>query len=567
MRLIHAARDAGRRAPVVLATLMVALTAAGCATQTEQMRAAADLGANEGLRSLVEQRRAQSVDHATQDAAVVLRSERPFLGTHSTARDVRAELPEVFRREITLRFAGRTNIATVAERVTEVTGLLVRVTPDVYQTSGSAASPASNAGVPGMPAPASISGQFAGGALALAAASSDALNDIRMDFYGGRLDRFLDTVAARTGLYWEYRDNAIVISRLMTRMFRLNSPPGNQQFDSSIGRQGQGQTTGGGAQQAFTSSTSVRSEARYSFWESLEQGVRGLLSPLGRTSVSQATGTVVVTDTRDAIDRIKVYIEAENAIASRQASFRVDVISVRLNDSAEFGINWDAVFTSLNRIYGVNLTSPSTLASSTAGSLGVAVLQGGSQTSQQFAGTSSYGSAALSDSTTVTTLNRVAVTAQPRTNTKAYLARTTPGQSSSAAGGTPGAPGLEPGSITTGFLLNLLPTITDANRIMLRFSLGVSDLISLNTQTSGTGVNQQSIQVPETSSSDFMSNVVLRPGESLMIGGYERNGDDYQRRTLNESAPIGVGGSARGSRTREAVIILISPSLLPGGNV
>ncbi len=250
------------------------------------------------------------------------------------------------------------------------------------------------------------------------------------------------------------------------------------------------------------------------------------------------------------------------------------MISVRLNDGAEFGINWDAVFTSLNRIYGVNLSSPSTLTSSTAGVLGVAVLQGSSQTSQQFAGTqailqalSSYGSAALSDSTTVTTLNRVAVTAQPRTNTKAYLARTTPSQSSSAAGGTPGAPGLEPGSITTGFLLNLLPTITDANRIMLRFSLGVSDLISLNTQTSGTGINQQSIQVPETSSSDFMANVVLRPGESLMIGGYERSATDYERRTLSESAPVGLGGSARGTRTREAVIILISPSLLPGGNV
>jgi len=240
MRLIRAARAAQWPTSFAAVTLAAALAAVGCATQSEQMRAGADLGAHEGLHSLAEQRRAQSVDRATQDAAVVLRSERPFLGTHSTARDVRAELPEVFRRDVTLRFAGRTNIATVAERVTEVTGLLVRVTPDVYQTSGNAASPASSAGVPGMPAPLSMTGPAASGALALAAASSDALNDIRMDFYGGRLDRFLDTVAARTGLYWEYRDNAIVISRLMTRMFRLNSPPGNQQFDASIGAKDRG---------------------------------------------------------------------------------------------------------------------------------------------------------------------------------------------------------------------------------------------------------------------------------------------------------------------------------------
>ncbi len=138
MRLIRAARAAQWPTSFAAVTLAAALAAVGCATQSEQMRAGADLGAHEGLHSLAEQRRAQSVDRATQDAAVVLRSERPFLGTHSTARDVRAELPEVFRRDVTLRFAGRTNIATVAERVTEVTGLLVRVTPDVYQTSGNA---------------------------------------------------------------------------------------------------------------------------------------------------------------------------------------------------------------------------------------------------------------------------------------------------------------------------------------------------------------------------------------------------------------------------------------------
>jgi len=131
MRLIQAAPALRRRTNFVAAALVAALATVGCASQTEHMRARADLDADQGLRSLAEQRHAQSVDRATQDAAVVLRSERPFLGTHSTARDVRAELPEVFRRDVTLRFAGRTNIATVAERVTEVTGLLVRVTPDV----------------------------------------------------------------------------------------------------------------------------------------------------------------------------------------------------------------------------------------------------------------------------------------------------------------------------------------------------------------------------------------------------------------------------------------------------
>ena len=53
----------------------------------------------------------------------------------------------------------------------------------------------------------------------------------------------------------------------------------------------------------------------------------------------------------------------------------------------------------------------------------------------------------------------------------------------------------------------------------------------------------------------------MRPGETLVLSGYERTVGQYDRRSLTEDAPIGLGGSLTGVNNREAVIILVTPVL------
>lgn len=43
-----------------------------------------------------------------------------------------AELPAVFTAPMTLRFSGRQNLRSVAERITRITGIPVNLTPDVF---------------------------------------------------------------------------------------------------------------------------------------------------------------------------------------------------------------------------------------------------------------------------------------------------------------------------------------------------------------------------------------------------------------------------------------------------
>jgi type IVB pilus formation R64 PilN family outer membrane protein len=304
----------------------------------------------------------------------------------------------------------------------------------------------------------------------------------------------------------------------------------------------------------------------------VEKAIQSVLSPAGKYAISQASGNITVTDTRDVVDQVAKIIDQENGMNTRQVAMRVEVLSVKLNKSQEVGVDWDLVFNQVSNMvpWAVRFSSPASLVSSNAANLGVSILAptngaamsasqarwGGSQAF--FKALQNYGKVSVLTTANALTLNRqpvpVAITSQTT-----YLAKVTPAPAG-ASGSAGGTPGLEPGTVTTGFLLNLLPTVLDSNSILLQFGVGISDLTRLADVASG----DQKIQAPEVASTDFLQKVALKPGETLVLSGYERASGQYDRRTLTEGAPIGIGGSLTGGNSREAVVILVTPALSEG---
>src|SRR5690606_34115130 len=95
-----------------------------------------------------------------------------------------------------------------------------------------------------------------------------------------------------------------------------------------------------------------------SVYESIENAVRAMLSPYGRVVASPATGTMTVVDTPDALERVAGYIEKENEALARQVVINVTVLSVNLQDSDEYGINWKLVYSDLSKTFGLNTQLP-----------------------------------------------------------------------------------------------------------------------------------------------------------------------------------------------------------------
>lgn len=529
--------------------------------------------------------------NVTSNVATVQRSRGAWLGMRALPLQADSTLPEIFRQPYVWNYPGRHSITSIAEKITKKFGIPVRVKPDVFlppsafvatnNGSGSntlQSSAPQTSGAPGelpaLPAPnAALRGVQASGTSLINAQATAAEYELN---YEGTLAGFLDNLQARSGVSWEYREGVISLHRLVTKIFTLKAVPGSSEFNSSIGKGGDTKTgtTSGNSTVGFSSTSNIKMEAKFSVWDSLKEAITSLMSPAGKFAISQATGNITATDTRDVIEQISKLIDMENAMLTRQIAMKVEVLSVELNKANQYGVDWNAVFNQLSNNFSVKFASPTSLVTTDAASMGATVLAPlsgtvGSATQRSFGGTQAMFNALhnFGKVDVVTTANALTLNRQPVpvaiTNQVSYLAEITPAPSG-ASGTVGGTPGLKAGTVTTGFLLNLLPTVLDSNNILLQFSMGMSDLTKMGKVSSGVGDLQQSIQTPEVAGTEFLQRVAVKAGETLVLSGYERAAGQYDRRTLSEGAPIGVGGSFNGTDNRRAVVILITPVLSEG---
>jgi len=548
------------------------------------------LGACGGIQAQVDQQystKAQDVSarikevttaRVSSNVPTVQRTSGAWLGGQAVPLQADSSLPEIFRQPIKLRFPGRHNLATIAERITKVTGIPVSVKPDVFMSplafvKGGGAANQQQADKAANPVPGPAQPSLNSGV------SSTSVSNFSTDFemnYEGTLAGYLDLICSRAGISWEYREGVISLHRLVTRILTLAALPGNNEYTTSVGKTSDSKAGSSNTAAGFNAESKVKTEAKTSVWKTIDDAIGGMLSPSGHKSISEATGTITVTDTREIVDQVARYVEHENAIIKRQVAMRVEVISVQLSQNNEYGLDWNAVMTNLSNTYQIKFTSPATTNSNATSGLGFSVLAplasgAGSNSQQRLSGSSAI-IKALDDNgrvVSVTTTNPVALNRQSTpiaiTKDKGYVASTTPAPAglSGAVGGTPG---LTQATVTTGYNLNVLPVILDSNSILLQMNLSMSQLDSLLTFTSGQGANQQSIQTPEVSSSEYGNKVAMRPGETLVLTGYEKVVNQYDRRALSPDAPVALGGSFVGSRNREAVVILVTPVLVDGAN-
>lgn len=557
-------------AVLVLAHVLVT----GCAHKTFMAETDREHAKNE---ELVRQKRAEI--SSSQERPLVTHSVISWVGRKAVEVSRESALPPVFSKEVTLIFPGRVNLRTAAERINKVTNIPVRLKPDVFIPISQFVGGNSNAGAGGAASPVPVTTPLNGpnGLPPLPALPSPLANSMFSQVantndeieinYTGPLAGLLNQISSRFGINWEYStENGISFSRLVTKVFTVKANPGDSSFTASLGKGGSGS-----AVSAYSSDGQVKMNSTFSVWDGITKSLESIRSAVGKFNVSQATGTVTVTDTREVVELAQKIIDNENTMLTRQVAIRLDMYSVQATDDIESGLNWNMVYQKFSdgvANWGIKFATPSALTSELAGGVGLAVI--GSATNsgiQSLSGTEAlikvlqgFGKVSRVQSVSAMTLNRqpvpIGVTSQV-----SYLAKTTPGSSTT---GTTTLPGLEPGQVTTGFLTNLLPTVLDSNSILLQFSIDMSELRKMGIISTGAGSTLQSIQTPEVDAVQFVQRVALRPGNTLVLTGYERDSNSYEQRGLTRD--IGLGGSVVGARKRESIVIMLTPNLVDGAN-
>lgn len=397
---------------------------------------------------------------------------------------------------------------------------------------------------------------------------------VSVDFRGD-LAGALNAVANATTYRWEYKDGNIFWDDLDTRAWSVPMTPGASNYLSRVGGavttaiQGatEGSTTstanGGGGDSTGTGNAqrTARQSDSIDVWKDMTESVQKLLSRRGTVTVSQSTSTISVRDYPDRLQAIDAFIKNFINEVSRQVYVQVEVIEVRLNKDASYGIDWEVVKNSLNGI-GVGLTTTNTgQVFPKAFTSPVLTLSGNEANSWN-------GSKAMIKA--LETQGDVSVRTQPRIITMnnqvaalqigsevGYLAKS----ETTVVQGAGATTALTPGVAKSGFMMYLLPRIMPKNDVIMQMSVSVNNINNIRTVTS----NGSSIEIPEITTRNFQQLTRLRSGESMVLAGFRQMNNDRKAAGIFSSVSW-LFGAESAVNGRVDTILIITPYVLMDAN-
>ncbi len=454
------------------------------------------------------------------------------------ARD--AVLPAALQRHVTttLLFADEAaTLPVLAERIARATGIPVRVMPDAL-----------------LPAEAFLP------RLAIDVPATAAMPFVASFASGPQpLPAMLDAIAHRLGVQWRFRDGIIEFYRVDSRVFDLRLLAMGARAQARLGRSA---NIGAGG---FDSASSTELTSLDDPLPALRARIEALLTQAGTVVLQAGAGTaVVVTDTREALDRVAQFVERENRVLTRRVRLVFEEITLALDRGTEGGIDWRFIQQSSRA--AAALTGASLGAANEAARLSTSLLAGPMKGSEAIvAALAQIGTVLRHTRVPVYTLNRRPVTHAVRT-TFSYIDQA---QTSAAWGMGPSGAALPTVSVsqkqeTTGTFLTLLPDAQDDGQILLSVSYDNTVAQPLKTITFGAQDNQMQVQQLAIDGSGTVQQVSVRPGQPVVIAGFDRSEDEGSRRRAFEGLPLLSGGRDRAASQRTTTVIMVAADIEEG---
>jgi len=266
----------------------------------------------------------------------------------------------------------------------------------------------------------------------------------------------------------------------------------------------------------------------------------------------------------EVVRNIGDYLQDENTKLSKQVLLKVLVYRVHTDISDKLGIDWELVFKSLSGKYGINLANAFNAGADVAHG-GFEILQTATGRASQFAG-SKFLLQALSEQVKVADVKTLSImttnlaTAGMQIGKQTTYLRKTSVTTGNAATGSEPVQSLEPGEITTGTNIHIMPKIlADNEKMMLTMMMDISSLNKLRKIENKN--KTESIEAPDTDSRSIPQRVWLKPGETVIMSGFEQNVQDGSQQGVGSPGNFLFGGGMAGKNKKESFVITITPLL------
>ncbi len=386
--------------------------------------------------------------------------------------------------------------------------------------------------------------------------------------YEGPMSGLLDQVASHFGVNWRYDGSAITFSKYETRIFLVEALPGKGKYSDKVsgdsgggGGGGSSGSSGGGGGGTSSLSQEAELQADLDIWAEIGNTINAMLAGTGAAVIAPSMGTITVSTTSDIMKRIARYIGEQNNRLTRQIAINVSVYTADIENEDDFNNQFAAALKTIKPFSFTGVIAPSF---STGTATDFSKMTVGIINNDNLSASSVL--TALSKVTNnvrvaqfpMTTLNNVPITRRVGRDV-AFLA--------SAATTTTGTSGattttLTPGTVREGFSLQLTPRLLADGRMLLQYSLNLTDLVSITTFASGTGASATSVQLPVTASRVFVQQSLLRSGSTLVLSGYSQDQTNQNATgTLNPYNFL-LGGGIGNNKKKTLLLVTITPQEL-----
>lgn len=480
-------------------------------------------------------------------------------------------LPPVFSQPANMDIQTPTSITEIGARITKMSGYRVAVDQDVLAGSGRGSrSSTREAAAPPMALPPMDGGPLPDAAtppgvlpplpvsMEMSMAPEDTiLSDV---VYRGNLTGLLDEVTGRLNMSWRWTGSQIEIFRYETKMFRLNALANTTSTSSSLnttsstssGSGGGGQGGGGDSGNTGSSGSNISVSNQMDVWQEVQENVEALLSSEGTISISPTAGLITVRDTPSVLSRVEKQLDEYNRIYSKQVMLHVEVYAVERSQGDDYSLNWNAMWERASNALGFSYQGAGGTSAGPAFTINV------SDESSAFFGSnvvgralSTIGNTTLLTSGTVITLNGKTVPLNV-SREQAYLQ-----SSSSSISGehSMSSTTLTPGVATEGFAMNFTPKILDSNQVLLHYSIDLSVIEDIETFSAG----DSAIQLPRRSVRNFLQEVSVRSGRSLVLTGFQQaQGVNSGNGPFSPKAWF-LGGGKQADASSRTIVIVVTP--------